>query len=126
MNAISGYFHILGTVLFTVLGQLVLKWRIINLGWRLPSGSLFEVMGSFFWLVFDPFILFSFFSAFVASFFWMVAMTKFELTFAYPFMTLAPALVLLISVFWLGETFTIGKVLGLGIIFIGVVVSVRF
>ena len=32
-----GYFYIVGTVLFTVYGQLVLKWRIANYS-ALPEG----------------------------------------------------------------------------------------
>lgn len=53
-------------------------------------------------------------------------MTKFEITYAYPFMSLSPAIVFLVGVFLLGETFTIGKVLGLIIIAIGIVVTVKF
>ncbi|MDD4148511.1 MAG: EamA family transporter [Bacteroidales bacterium] len=71
-------------------------------------------------------MLSGFFSAFVASVFWMAAMTKFEITYAYPFMSLAPALVFLVGVFILGETFTIGKLLGLIIIAIGIIVTVKF
>ena len=52
-------------------------------------------------------------------------MTKFELTYAYPFMSLSPALVFIIGIFVLGETFTIGKVLGLLIIMIGIIITVK-
>jgi len=73
----------------------------------------------------DPFILSGFVSAFVASVFWMLAMTKFEITFAYPFMSLSPALVFLLGVLLLGETFTLGKLLGLIIIIAGIIVTVK-
>lgn len=75
--------------------------------------------------LFDPLIFSGFISAFVASVFWMLAMTKFELTYAYPFMSLSPALVFIIGIFVLGETFTIGKVLGLLIIMIGIIITVK-
>ena len=75
--------------------------------------------------LFDPLIFSGFISAFVASVFWMLAMTKFELTYAYPFMALSPALVFIIGIFVLGETFTIGKVLGLLIIMIGIIITVK-
>lgn len=75
--------------------------------------------------LFDPLIFSGFVSAFVASVFWMLAMTKFELTYAYPFMSLSPALVFIVGIFVLGETFTIGKLLGLLIIMIGIIVTVK-
>ena len=52
-------------------------------------------------------------------------MTKFELTYAYPFMSLSPALVFVIGILVLGETFTIGKILGLLLIMIGILVTVK-
>ena len=119
------YFYILFTLLFTVYGQLILKWRLSNLKVVLPD----DVMDKFFYLirlVLDPFILSGFIAAFVASLFWMVAMTKFEITHAYPFMSLAPALVFLLGVFVLNETFTMGKVIGLIIIMLGIAITVKF
>ena len=56
----------------------------------------------------------------------MAAMTKFEITKAYPFMSLAPALVFVIGIFFLGEAFTIGKVVGLVLIILGTIVTVKF
>ena len=75
--------------------------------------------------LFDPLIFSGFVSAFIASVFWMLAMTKFELTYAYPFMSLSPALVFIVGILVLGETFTIGKLLGLLIIIIGIIVTVE-
>lgn len=75
--------------------------------------------------LFDPLIFSGFVSAFIASIFWMLAMTKFELTYAYPFMSLSPALVFIVGIFVLGETFTVGKLLGLLIIMVGIIVTVK-
>ena len=77
-------------------------------------------------LIFDPFVFSGFASAFIASLFCMAAMTKFEITKAYPFMSLAPALVFVIGIFFLGEAFTIGKVVGLVLIILGTIVTVKF
>jgi undecaprenyl phosphate-alpha-L-ara4N flippase subunit ArnF len=124
-NKMNHYFYILFTLLFTVYGQLILKWRLSNLKVVLPG----DVMDKFFYLirlVLDPFILSGFIAAFVASLFWMAAMTKFEITYAYPFMSLAPALVFLLGIFVLNESFTLGKVIGLIIIMLGIVITVKF
>jgi undecaprenyl phosphate-alpha-L-ara4N flippase subunit ArnF len=56
----------------------------------------------------------------------MAAMTKFQITEAYPFMSLAPAIVFLLGVWLLNETFTIGKVIGLILIILGTIVTVKY
>lgn len=121
-----GYFYILGTLFFTVFGQLILKWRIMKLEWSVPPGGTKEMVLGYLNFLFDPFIISGFLSAFLASLFWMAAMTKFEITQAYPFMSLAPAIVFLLGVWLLGETFTIGKVVGLVLIIVGIIVTVKF
>lgn len=119
------YFYIAGTLFFTVYGQIVLKWRLSATKVVLPEGAIDKVV-YLTKLIFDPFIFSGFASAFIASLFWMAAMTKFEITTAYPFMSLAPALVFLIGVLFLGETFTIGKVAGLVLIILGTIVTVKY
>jgi len=120
------YLYIFGTIFFTVYGQIILKWRINRIGFSLEDGSLVDKALTMFKFIFDPFIFSGFLSAFVASMFWMVAMSKFEITHAYPFMSLSPAIVFLLGIFFLNETFTIGKVVGLGLIIIGTIVTVKF
>ena len=119
------YLYIFGTLFFTVYGQIILKWRLSGLKVIMPEGLLEKVF-YLIKLIFDPFIFSGFASAFIASLFWMAAMTKFEITTAYPFMSLAPVLVFVIGVLFLGETFTIGKVLGLLLIIIGIVITVKY
>ncbi len=119
------YFYIFGTLFFTVYGQLILKWRLGNLSFLLPQGNILEKLVSLLKLIFDPYIFSGFASAFIASLFWMAAMTKFQITEAYPFMSLAPAIVFVLGIWLLGETFTWGKVIGLVLIIIGVIITVK-
>jgi drug/metabolite transporter (DMT)-like permease len=119
----TSYLYILGTIIFTVYGQIILKWRLNQLG-KLPEATTEKIL----FLIkslFDPFIFSGFASAFIASLFWMAAMTKFEITRAYPFMSLAPALVLVIGVLFLNEHFTMGKVIGLAFIILGTIITVK-
>ena len=120
------YLYIFATILFTVYGQMILKWRIMKLDWQMADGSLLEKVKCYLSLLFDPFILTGFISAFVASICWTMAMTKFEITTAYPFMSLSPAIVFLLGIGILNETFTIGKVVGLVLIILGTIVTVKF
>jgi len=118
-----GYFYIFGTIFFTVYGQLAIKWQISKLG-ALPDG-ITEKISFLFKVLFDPIIFSGFVSAFIASFFWMAAMTKFELSYAYPFMSGAFVLVFILSVFLFQETITWQKLLGLSLIVAGIFVSSR-
>lgn len=125
-NLPMGYLYVFLTILFTVYGQVILKWRISSLNWSLTTtDGVGQMIVSYVKFLFDPLIFSGFVSAFVASVFWMLAMTKFELTYAYPFMSLSPALVFVIGILVLGETFTIGKILGLLLIMIGILVTVK-
>lgn len=116
-----GYLYIVGTILFTVYGQLILKWRIATYG-ALPDG-VYEKVLFLFKLLFDPFIFSGFFSAFIASFFWMAAMTKFDVSYAYPFMSGAFILVFLLSVLLFNEPITWQKIVGLLLITLGIVIT---
>lgn len=120
------YLYIFATLFFTVYGQLILKWRLVKLDFNLPKGGLFDKLWALLKIIFDPLIFSGFASAFIASLFWMAAMTKFQITEAYPFMSLAPAIVFLLGVWLLNETFTWGKLIGLILIMIGIVVTVRY
>lgn len=120
----QSYLYIFGTLVFTVYGQIILKWRLSGLKVVLPN-SFGEKIIYLIKLVFDPFIFSGFVAAFAASLFWMAAMTKFEITQAYPFMSIAPALVFIIGMFFLGETFTIGKLIGLVLIILGTIITVK-
>lgn len=114
-----GYLYIFGTVLFTVYGQLVLKWRIVEYG-ALPEGFSSKVI-FLFKLLFDPFIFSGFFAAFIASFFWMATMTKFDVSHAYPI--IVGGLAVLTSIFamvFLKEPISFYKMVGLFLIVLGI------
>jgi len=116
-----GYFYIFGTVCFTVYGQLIVKWRIVEYG-DLP-GTFSEKMVFFSKILFDPFIMSGFFSAFIASLFWMAAMTKFEVSYAYPIIVSGLLLLTsLLGIYLLGESIHFGKIAGIFLILLGVFV----
>lgn len=119
------YLYIFGTLFFTVYGQIAIKWRMNGLKVSLPDGNLDKVI-YLVKLILDPFIFTGFASAFLASICWMAAMSKLEITRAYPFMSIAPALVFIIGVFFLNETFSWGKVAGLVLIILGTICTVKF
>lgn len=76
-------------------------------------------------LLFDPAIFSDFVAAFLASLAWMGAMTKFDLSHAYPFMSLNFVVVLLLSGWLLSEPMTLQKAVGVGLIVLGTIVAAR-
>jgi multidrug transporter EmrE-like cation transporter len=117
------YLYIVLTIGFTVYGQLILKWRIEKFG-ALPEDN-FEKLRFLIGLLFDPAIFSGFAVAFLASLAWMAAMTKFDLSHAYPFMSLNFVVVLLLSAWLLGEPVTPQKLTGIVLIVLGTVVAAR-
>ena len=111
------------TIVFTVYGQLVLKWRLTQLGAmpeRLPE-KLVHLVG----LVFDPYIFSGFVAAFLASLAWMAALERLDLSYAYPFMSLNFVIVLLLSALLLHESMSLPRIIGVLLIVAGTVVAAR-
>jgi drug/metabolite transporter (DMT)-like permease len=114
-----GYFYIFGTVICTVYGQLVIKWRIAKYG-ELPD-DFFDKFIFLVKLLLDPYIFSGFAVALLASFFWMAAMTIFDISYAYPFITAGLTLTtVVLAILLLGESFSIQKITGVIMIAIGV------
>ena len=116
-----GIIYILGTVIFTVYGQLVLKWRI-SLHESMPEAFLPKVL-FLTKLLLDPYVLSGFAAAFIASFFWMAALSKLQLSYAYPFMSMAFVLVLVLSGLLFNEPVSWQKVAGMILIVCGIAIS---
>jgi multidrug transporter EmrE-like cation transporter len=117
------YIYIFGTIFFTIVGQLVIKWQMVKVG-QLPDSIGGKVVFLFNCFT-NPYIILGFVSALVASLCWMAAMTKFDLSYAYPFMSLSFVLVMILSGLLFHEPITIYKIAGLCLIVAGIMVGAR-
>jgi multidrug transporter EmrE-like cation transporter len=119
----TDYLFIAGTVLLTVYGQLVLKWQVGKLG-ALPDAASAKaiVLGRLF---LNPWVVTCVVAAVLAMASWMAALTKFQLTYAYPFVSTTFALVLILSAVFFGESITPAKTAGVALIVLGVFVGSR-
>lgn len=115
------YLYIALTILFTVYGQLIIKWQVAQAG-SLPS-SLGAKVEFLLGLLLTPWVLSGFFAAFLASLCWMAAMTRLTLSHAYPFMGLSFVLVLFGSGIFFGEAITPLKITGTALIVLGIMVA---
>lgn len=118
-----GYLFITGTVLLTVYGQIVIKWQVGQAG-PMPA-SLDGRIGYLTHLLLNPWVISSLTAAFLAFLCWVGAMTKFQLSYAYPFTSASFALVLILSALLFQESITVAKILGLAFIIIGIVIASR-
>jgi uncharacterized membrane protein len=112
---------IIAPIILTVYGQLIVKWRVRQAG-SLPvefAGKMQFLMR----LLLDPWIISVLLAAALAALTWFAAMTKYELSYAYPFMSIAFILVLVLSAVFFNEAITIPKVLGVVLITAGVIIS---
>jgi drug/metabolite transporter (DMT)-like permease len=123
LSYLGGYGYILLTLTLTVYGQLILKWRLSQLG-PLPEG-LYDKVRFLVVLIFDPFVFSVYIAVFAAGLSWMAALSRFDLNYAYPFMSLSFVFVLLLSSLLLGEPLTWGRSLGVALIVAGTIVASR-
>ncbi len=119
----SGFFFIALTIALTVYGQLVFKWQV-DLAGQVPSG-LAEQIGFVLRLLVNPWVISSFAAAFLGSLTWMGALTQFELSFAYPFMSLAYVVVMVFSYWLFREPLTMPKVIGTLVVILGLFIITR-
>jgi multidrug transporter EmrE-like cation transporter len=105
----------------TVYGQLVFKWQIDKAG-PFPKG-IYPLADYFLKLLIQPWVVTSYLAALVASFFWIAALRHFELSYAYPYVSLTFGLVLLLSVILFQETASLPKIIGTILIIIGVIIG---
>lgn len=110
-----------GTIGLTVYGQLIVKWRIARLGHLPPSISakLTYLVN----LLADPWVLSAFGAAFLAALCWMAALSRLEISRAYPFMGLSFVIILLLSSPLFGEALTPAKVIGVALVIAGIAVG---
>jgi len=74
-------------------------------------------------LLLNPWVLSGFAAAFLASVFWMAVLTKFELSYAYPFVALTFVFVVLAGGLLFGEPITFPKIAGLALIIAGITLA---
>ncbi len=121
------YLYIFGTIFFTVYGQLVTKWQVTRAG-EFPVEAT-EKIWFLLRLVLNPWVISSLAVAFLAFLCWVAAMTRFELSHAYPFMSLAFVLVLVLglglSAALFHEAITVPKALGMAFIVTGIIIGNR-
>ena len=121
-NALA-YLLVLTTILLTAYGQLVLKWQVLRAG-SLPSQWSERV--HFIWqLLLDPWVISAFAAAFLASLSWMLAMSRLQISRAYPFTALTFVIVVIGGGMLFSEQVSPLRLAGLALVVAGIVVGAQ-
>jgi multidrug transporter EmrE-like cation transporter len=117
------YLYIVLTIVLTVYGQIAIKMQVMQAGPLPEAGGdklLFLIR-----LLLNPWIVSAFVAAFLASICWMGAMTKFQLSHAYPFMSLNFVVVLLLGAWLFHEPLSLARIAGVSLICIGTIIAAQ-
>jgi len=118
------YVLIGGTILFTVAGQLLIKAAMIEIG-AVPT--VVDRVPYFLIAIFTNWkAVLGLAAAVTAAILWMGAVSRSDISFAYPFMALAIVLVLVLAGQLFGEQVPLGRWIGVVIVCIGLIVAARF
>jgi multidrug transporter EmrE-like cation transporter len=115
------YAFVAVTVGLTVYGQLIIKWQARNAGpFPDAAGERLRYLGHF---LANPWVISSLLGAVVAAFAWIAALSRLDLSTAYPFVAASFALVLVLSAIVFDEKLTGPKIVGALLIVAGLIIG---
>jgi len=123
MNNYIGYIGVFLTIVFSLYSQLVIKWQVNNAG-ELPLDSFGQLKFLFF-LLLNPWVISAILATLGGGLSWMLAMSKFDLSYAYPFLSLIYVFMMVASVVFLNESLTMNKIIGVFFIMIGIIILAK-
>lgn len=123
MDRLIGHGYIFSTIIFTVYSQLIMRWQVSQAG-ALPN-DLFGKMHFVAQLFLNPWIFSSIVATLFAGISWMLTMTRFEISYAYPWVSLNFLLMMLLGVILFNESFNTTKIVGTLLVISGIIVIAR-
>jgi multidrug transporter EmrE-like cation transporter len=115
------YLYVACMILFMVYAQVVIKWQVS------AAGAFPENTADKLWflakLLVNPWVVSALAGLLLAAVAWMAALTKLDLSHAYPFTSLGFVLVMVASAFFFHEPVTGPKIAGIVLICIGIAVG---
>jgi len=110
-------------IVFTIGSQLIMRWRVGAAGSLSPAAT--DRIGFVFSMLMTPWVWVAILCTFLAGVSWMLALTRFDLTYAFPFTGVSFVLILLAGAFVFGEQVSLARVAGTLLVLIGLIVVVR-
>jgi drug/metabolite transporter (DMT)-like permease len=123
MSRLVDHGYIAATLVFTVYSQLIMRWQVAEAG-LIPvnlSGKVFYILN----LLLNPWVLSGIVATFLAGVSWMLVMAKFEVSYAYPFVSLNYILVLAAGFLLFNEAISATKMAGSALVILGIIVLAK-
>ena len=121
MKFLIEHFYIFLSIFFAVCSQLIIKWKMSSFSFNDTQGVIGKFLLAISMLV-NPYIILSIIFTLFSGLSWMIAMTKFEISYAYPFTILGFIVVMIMSYFLFDEDLNIYKIIGTFIVIIGIII----
>jgi len=121
MQFILNHFYLLLAISFGVVSQLIIKWQMSAFSFN-DYETWQDKFALAFSMLLNPYIMIALVLTLLSGVTWMIAMTKFEISYAYPFTILGLVFVTIFSVILFGESVNIYKIGGIILIVFGVIV----
>jgi drug/metabolite transporter (DMT)-like permease len=123
MKRALDHVYIFAMVFLTAYSQIIMRWQV-GLAGALPAGGGAKVQFVVH-LLLNPWVLSGIVATFFAGVSWMLALTKFQLSYAYPFTSLVYMLVLASGVVFFRDSMSAGRLAGTAVVMLGVVMIAR-
>lgn len=118
-----GHLYLLLNIIVVTYSQIVLKWQL-NVCGEMPSALPEKAKYLFFFLL-NPWVISAILAVGLGSITWILVLTKFELSYIYPFTLLSYLAVILLSFFIFQENLTILRLVGILVVMAGMLVIAK-
>ncbi len=124
MTYIINHLYIFLSIFFAVTSQLIIKWKMNEYDLT-QFPSIIEKFSFAFSMLFNPYIILSILFTLLSGLSWMIAMTKFDISYAYPFTALGFVFILIFSIILFHEPINWHKITGTFFIILGILITSR-
>lgn len=107
---------ILSSVLLNCLAQLLIRKGMLQIG----EISVVQVFDNFFKLISNYWLWSAMFAYGISIVLWMVVLSKVEVSYAYPFLSVGYVVSAFVGFLWFQEALTLTRIMGIAVISIGV------
>lgn len=123
MQRLIDHTYIFLTIVFTIYSQVVMRWQVKASG-DLPVDTIEKII-FIAKLFINPWIISAVAATFLSGISWMLTMSKFDLNYAYPWISLNLIFMLFIGYFLFNEPINVIKITGTIFVFIGLIIITR-
>jgi multidrug transporter EmrE-like cation transporter len=117
VDNMHGIFYVLISVCFNIFGQYSMKRGMQRFGEVTFDNHILLTIVKMFML---PNVLLGLFFYAISTVFWLIALSKIELSVAYPMLSIGYVLLMILSYFLLNESITVYKVIGTLLVVVGI------